>query len=199
MINSFDDDCKNKLMEFIIKEYIWLIQEVGIRFLGHACPFCGETGFHRHGYYKTTCILYLGRSITIEILRIKCKHCGKTLSVVPSIHLQRQPMNALALYDVAELSGSSDLGGFADSLGYSELKAVASLKAAMDRKCRERLFQEHRDFLRSILGLFKAGRIDRHVHPTWIRGVNYPGTVYSSPVRQRRACDGGGHVTNPAV
>ena len=48
MINSFDDDCKNKLIEFIIKEYIRLIQEVGIRFLGHACPFYGSMANMAH-------------------------------------------------------------------------------------------------------------------------------------------------------
>lgn len=183
MINAFDEICKNELIEFIIMEYVRLIQEVGISFLSHACPFCGGTGFHRHGYYKTTCVLFLGRSMTIEILRIKCKHCGKTLSVVPSIHLRCQPMNALALFDVAGLSGTADIAGFADSLGYSELKAIASLRTAMARKRRERIFQEHRDFLHSILGLFKADQVGGFVHPTWIWGVNYPETVYSSTVR----------------
>jgi len=48
-----------------------------------SCPYCKQASMVRHGYY-TRYINISGKHIDLNILRIRCKTCGKTHAVLPS-------------------------------------------------------------------------------------------------------------------
>lgn len=71
----------NKNFNKNTKEYFKYIDSHD--FTNHSCPSCGAVGsLRKHGYYKRK-IKINGNILTFLVLRVKCKHCGKTHAVLP--------------------------------------------------------------------------------------------------------------------
>lgn len=143
MLHRFNNSDKNHLIKVLVSLYTFLIVVKAISFLDYKCPYCGNTGFHRHGFYTRNYILYDSSCLTVEILRIKCSKCGKTLSVVPNIHVYRQRTTLFTCWELIECINSKHVYRVAESLDYRDARSFLRL--------RKKLLQEKQKLLDAML------------------------------------------------
>ena len=75
-----DEDGTSEFQERVYQLCDEFNEEVDVRCL--TCPDCGQTDAVGHGYYERYLRTALGL-VKIKVMRIKCRHCGKTHAVVP--------------------------------------------------------------------------------------------------------------------
>ncbi len=65
-------------------------------YLSFNCNKCGENNWHIHGSYKRKLILF-GYTYEIDVIRIKCAHCGTTHVLLPAFII---PFNLISIKDL---------------------------------------------------------------------------------------------------
>lgn len=76
------------------KEFISSLQLHVIR-----CPECNHYALIRHGFYNRH-ILTDEEDIVLRVVRVKCKHCGKTHAILPSTLVPYQQVPVDTQYDI---------------------------------------------------------------------------------------------------
>lgn len=74
-----------------------------------SCPYCGNTGCTRHGYYTRQCRDISGGEIVIthfRMLRAKCRKCGRTHAVRFGLFEPYHQYSTALIKEVRRISGS---------------------------------------------------------------------------------------------
>lgn len=102
-INNLKEQIKNKFKDLLnqYKEDCALLSVHMIK-----CPYCKQYAMVKHGYYNRS-IKFSLQKYDINILRVKCKNCGRTHAVLPPFII---PYIQTSLFDAIEILKQYDAG-----------------------------------------------------------------------------------------